>query len=104
MFWTALMHYAKQGGVGAALIAAGALGQSVIDKAEKLPWLHQRAGQAQVYESKVIPKLTADEHCERKRADKAVDLASQAIVAAEGAKHAAPEWEDLPLDCPHQKN
>lgn len=69
MFWTTLQTNAKSGGIGLALIAAGALGQSMIDKSSKLPWLHQQAAVAHKLQTVDLPKEKAHAECEHKRAN-----------------------------------
>lgn len=101
MFWTTLQQNAKNGGIGLALIAVGALGQSTIDKSTKLPWLHQQASELRATRTVLIPKLKADAKCEHVRADKAVDVAAEAITSTVVPQTPAPAWEDLPSDCPH---
>lgn len=96
MFWTNLQASARSGGIGLALIAVGALGQSIYDGSAKLPWLHQQAAVAHKLQTVDLPKSKAHAECEHKRANIAEDTA---VKSEEGHDVNL----DVIPDCPEPK-
>lgn len=96
--WTRLHDGLRQAGFALGFIALGAAGDSIYDKAGKLPWLHQQAaavpalkGQVAEKNKEVVEKTkeVAEAHCER-------DLALNTTMIVLGA-------DPAPAHCPEPK-
>lgn len=96
MFWQTIHDNTKMSGIGLALIAAGAMGQSIIDKSASLPWLHQQAAVAHKLQTVDIPKIKSVAGCQTVRAEVATQVAEGAEAGANVDVSQIPNCPKLP--------